>query len=122
MNEKALKNLSRAELLELLIVQSKRVGQLEQQVKELEESLAARELQIKESGTMAEAALRLSGIFEAADAACAQYTENMRLRQQKHEALCKRLEQESIDRARQMLKEAKHRCDAMEKTAGGDGL
>lgn len=51
---------------------------LREKLENAEKALAARELNIQASGTLAEAALRLNGIFEAADKACQQYTENMK--------------------------------------------
>ena len=48
--------------------------------KQAEEALASRQLRMQTAGTMAEAALLLNGIFDAADRAARQYLENIRLR------------------------------------------
>ena len=76
MTEKELRRLSRAELLEMLLAQTEENRQLKKELQEAEESLEDRRIAIEESGTMAEAALRLNGVFEAADRAVQQYLEN----------------------------------------------
>lgn len=76
--EKALlKKLTRQELLEMLIESEKHVDQLEKELEEAREELDDRRIMIENSGSIAEAALRLSGIFEAAQAAADQYLENI---------------------------------------------
>lgn len=72
-----LKKLSRRELLEMLIAEEKRIDQLEKELAEAREALKDRTIKIETSGSIAEAALKLSGIFEAAQAAVDQYVENI---------------------------------------------
>ena len=76
MTEKELRRLSRAELLEMLLAQTEENRQLKKELQEAEEALEDRRIAIEESGTMAEAALRLNGVCEAADRAVQQYLEN----------------------------------------------
>ena len=78
MTEKELKKLNRKQLLELLLVQTARADKLEQKLLRMEERLASRTIAEVEAGSIAEAALRLNGVFEAADAAAAQYLENIK--------------------------------------------
>ena len=78
MTEKELKRLSRAELLEMLIAQSKKLSRVEEELEEAKAELEKRKIAIKSSGTMAEAAMKMSGIFEDADRAAALYIENAR--------------------------------------------
>ena len=72
-----LKKLSRAELLEMLIAEEKRIDQLEKELEEAREALKDRAIKIENAGSIAEAALKLSGIFEAAQEAVDQYVENI---------------------------------------------
>ena len=76
MTEKELKRLSRADLLEMLIDQSKEMLELRKQVETLQEELHKREIAINQAGSIAEASLMLNGVFEAAQAACQEYVEN----------------------------------------------
>lgn len=82
MNEKQsrsmLKKLSRQDLLEMLIKEEKRIEQLEQELEEVKSELQKRKIQISTSGSIAEAALKIQGIFEAAQAAADQYLENIK--------------------------------------------
>lgn len=78
MTEKELHKLKRAELLEMMLAQSREIEVLRARIEELETKLADREIRIRESGSIAEAALQLNGIFEAAQAAADQYLENIR--------------------------------------------
>ena len=78
MTEKELKKLSRKQLLELLLRQTERADFLEEKLIRCERELSDKNIKETEAGSIAEAALRLNGIFEAADAAAAQYLENVR--------------------------------------------
>ena len=72
-----LKKLSRQELLEMLIAEEKRIEQLEAELEAARAALKDRTIKIENSGSIAEAALKLSGVFEAAQAAADLYMENM---------------------------------------------
>ena len=78
MTEKELHKLKRGELLEMMLAQSREIEALRARISELENKLADREIRIRESGSIAEAALRLNGVFEAAQAAADQYLENLK--------------------------------------------
>jgi len=80
LTEKELHKLKRGELLEMMLAQSREIDALRARVRDLEEKLADREIRIRESGSIAEAALKLNGIFEAAQAAADQYLENVKNR------------------------------------------
>ena len=76
MTEKALKRLSRADLLEMLIDQSKELQEVREKLEKAEAELQKREIAIHNAGSIAEASLMLNGVFEAAQAACKEYVEN----------------------------------------------
>ncbi len=78
MTNRELRKLSRAELLELLLTESRENERLRAQLEDLEAQLADRSIQVEFAGSLAEAALRLNGVFRAADQAAAQYLENVR--------------------------------------------
>ena len=77
MTDKKLKRLSRRELLEMLITQTRKVEQLQKQLDEANAKLQDRMITIEKSGSLAEAVLRLNGVFEAAENAARQYLENI---------------------------------------------
>lgn len=70
-----LKRSSRMELLELLSRQMELNSKLQEENEQLKKELEDRTIRIENSGTLAEAALKLSGIFEAADKAAKIYLE-----------------------------------------------
>lgn len=78
MNENELRKLKRVDLLELLISQSRENEELRRKLAEAEQKLADRQIKTDEAGSIAEAALRLNGVFEAAQAAADQYLENIK--------------------------------------------
>ena len=72
------KRLRRDELLEILIAQSKKMDQMQAELDAARAALDSREILLREAGSIAEAALRINGVFEAAQAAAQQYLENIR--------------------------------------------
>ena len=77
MTDRELRKASRRELLQLLVEEKRENDMLRDQLQQLRQQLDKRQLQLDQSGTLAEAALKLSGIFEAAQAAADQYLENI---------------------------------------------
>lgn len=78
MTDRQLRRLSRADLLELLVAESRENERLRALLEEANEKLASRKIEIEKAGSIAEAALRLNGIFEDAERAAQQYLENVR--------------------------------------------
>ena len=80
MTPKELRRLRRSDLMEMLLQLSRENLQLRQDLEDARQQLQEKHIKIEEAGSLAEAALRLNGIFEAAQAACEQYEENIRRR------------------------------------------
>lgn len=74
-----LKRLKRADLLELLLREHRENERLRAELEQAQRQLADRRILLNEAGSIAEAALRLNGVFEAAEAAAAQYVDSVRL-------------------------------------------
>lgn len=98
MTDKELRRLSRAELIEILYALQKQNEQLTEQNQQLSEQLEDRQLRMQKAGSIAEAALQLNGVFEAAQAAADQYR------------FCAR---EALSAAEQRLAEAERDADAI---------
>lgn len=73
MTQKELRRLSRVELLDILYEQQRQLEQNQAETERLRQALNDRQLKITEAGSIAEAAVRVSGVFEAAQAAADQY-------------------------------------------------
>ena len=78
MTEKELRRLSRRELLEMLITRTIENERLTEELQQARKELSDRKLIQERTGSMAEAALQLNGVFEAADRAAREYLENIR--------------------------------------------
>ena len=80
MEKKDLRRLSRVELIELLLAESREIEELNTELEQTKMQLAKakaklkdREIRIQNAGSIAEAALSLSGVFEAAQRAADDY-------------------------------------------------
>lgn len=78
MTNKELKKMNRRRLLQMLLEIERENETLRARNDFLEAQLKKRELAIAKSGSIAEAALKLNGIFEAAQQAADQYVYNVR--------------------------------------------
>lgn len=107
MTENELKKLSRKELLEIMIKQGKELQVLQEKYASAKAALDDRQIKIENAGSIAEASLQLSGVFEAAQEACAQYMENLSILSQNQEAICARRDKESRQKAAKLIEEAK---------------
>ena len=73
MTEKDLKKLNRYQLLELLVAQTERADQLQTRLEETQQALADKELKLSSLGSIAEATLHLTGVFQSAQEAADLY-------------------------------------------------
>lgn len=107
MTERELRRLSRTDLLELLLAQSRQIDALQAELTQAKQALEDKNIAIRKSGSIAEAALQLSGIFEAAQKTCDQYTLNMEAMVKCQELLCAKMERETREKCNRMLRDAK---------------
>ncbi len=73
MTDAELKKLKRHELLQMLIEQGKQMEALKEELEEKNRLLEERRINLEEAGSIAEAALKLNNVFEAAQKAADQY-------------------------------------------------
>lgn len=78
MTDKELRRLKRSELLEIMVEQGKEIERLQKRLSEAEGKLQERRLIMENSGSIAEAALKINQVFEAAQKAADQYLESIR--------------------------------------------
>lgn len=81
-----LKRMSRKDLLELLVLQSKKIDELQEKLDNANTLLNSRQILIKDAGSIAEASLRLNNIFEIAQASADQYLENIKRLEKEYRA------------------------------------
>ena len=80
MSNKELKYLKRSELIEIIYQLKKNEETLISENEELRKKLSEREIKVERAGSLAEAALALSGIFTAAEESVALYVEEIERR------------------------------------------
>lgn len=102
MNDKELRRLGRKDLLELLIEQTRKNLELQNKIELLESELKEKRLVLSESGSLAEAALRLNNMFSDADKAAELYLDNIRT----NEVESKRVLEDAKNKAKEMLQDA----------------
>ena len=107
MTDRQLRKLNRTDLLKLLLEEKKETEALRKQLQEMQLQLECKQLNLNQSGSLAEAALKLSGIFEAAETACQYYTENIRNLSGRQEEICRKMEQETREKCDRMLEQAR---------------
>ena len=91
MSRTDLKDMSRAELIEIIYTLKKNEMKLTAELEECKEKLQKRQLIIQQSGSIAEAALALNGVFEAAQAAADEYLAQIKCSPVDAEIRCRRM-------------------------------
>lgn len=121
MTDKELRRLNRMELIQLLFDQEKELERVQGELKETKEALESRKLGLENVGSIAEAALQINQVMEAAQAAADQYLENAQAEyakqaRQQYEEIQKQLAQlqeATVQKCRRMLAEAKKEADGI---------
>ena len=106
MTDKELKRLSRSELLELLLLQTREVERLNKQVQSLQKQLEERQIKLDDAGNIAQASLQLSGVFEAAQKAADQYLENIAAMEYKSREVCQTMEAQTKEKCNAFIQKA----------------
>ena len=106
MTDKELRRLSRSELLEMLIAQAAENDQLKNRLEQAEAQLRDRKIAINNAGSLAEAALSLNGVFQAAEAAAQQYLENIERISGQQDAICRDMKEQAKQEAAKIRQEA----------------
>lgn len=113
MTDLELKKLSRSDLLELLLEQAKEIERLRSELNQAKHELSERKIKLDKAGSIAEAALQVSGFFEAAQEACALYQNNVAQLYQRQEMICVQMEKDAQRRCDKMEQETRQKCDEM---------
>ena len=130
MTDKELRKLRRDDLLQILISQQRKIDEMTVALERSEKALADRSIAIEEAGSLAEASLRLNGVFEAAQSAADDYAAQMRRRAdelaaeaEKKSGEAQRQAEELVRNARaeaeRILRQAKSEAEALLARGGG---
>lgn len=126
--EKEFSKMNRAELLEILITQVKEnkalkeTGELREKeneelsnkLTEAETKLKEKEINLEEAGSIAEASLKLNGLFTDAQNAAQQYLDNIKLLEAKKETAYKEIVGKAVTEADRIIREADEKAQLKE--------
>lgn len=112
---KELKSLSRGDLLELLLAQTERAEQMERELADAKRRAESREIVIAKAGTLAEAAMQINQVWQAADQAAAQYLSNVMRMYEEQLEKNEELEREYAQRKQELLGDSTRKCEEMER-------
>ena len=112
MTNKELKKLNRADLIAMLLEVSRENRQLREELEQTRQQLENKTIAIENVGSLADAAMQLNGVFEAAEDACAQYARNLQERSGRIQQMCDQMEQQTREKCRKMLEQTKREADA----------
>jgi len=87
MTEKELKHLSKTEMLGIMLHQEAELNALKDNILELESRLNDRTIAVSQAGSIAEAALVINKVMEAAQLAADQYLDNIRALSERQESV-----------------------------------
>ena len=103
MTDKELKKLKRAELLQLLLTQSREIDRLRAELEEVNQKLNERNLSLDNCGSIAEAAMSIHNIFEEAQNAADLYLDNVKRKAEEILAAAPGMGPQDIDRLAKAL-------------------
>jgi len=103
MTDRELKKLSRSELLDMLIYQAEENKKLREELESSRLELLKREIAIEKSGSLAEASMYISNLFDSADNAAKIYLENIEQRKRETDEICNRKIAEAENRVQTII-------------------
>ncbi|MEE0873089.1 MAG: DNA repair protein [Ruminococcus sp.] len=80
MTDRELRKMSRLDLLEVLLTQSREIEKLKSEIEVLNRKIDDRDIVMSHSGSIAEASLVINNVFEAAQKAADQYVNSVKFR------------------------------------------
>lgn len=106
MTDKEFKRLRRSDLIEILYEYQKREKALQDEIAALRAALEERELKIQNAGSIAEAVMKLNGLFEAAQKTADDYVEQVRMKAEREMQAA--AEAAAAEKARQTVEQAQN--------------
>ncbi len=117
MTDQELKKLNRQDLLRLLLETEKENERLRKELEDAKQQLESRRIIVSEAGNLAEASLRLSGVFEDAQRAVDIYVQNAQQVSKEQERKAKEALLSAERSCRKMEESCRLECDRMREEA-----
>ena len=113
MPDRELRHMSRTELVEIIFALKQSEDQLKAENAALKEQLADRQLHIENAGSIAQAALELNKVFEAAQAAADEYVASVHATVSAPDNMAEALRAQARIEAQQILEQARTDAETM---------
>ena len=107
MTDKEFKRLSRPQLIDIIYQFQLKVDKLTEQNQKLEQQLADKRFRVSQAGNIAEAALEIHNVMQAAQNAASHYLEEIRIMRNETEEKCRRLLEKARKDADEIVAHAK---------------
>ena len=120
MTEKEFKKLKRGDLVAIIYEYQKKQDALVKENEELKLQLGAKELKIKEAGSIAEAVVRMNSLFETAQKTADDYLEHVKLSVKDAEKKAEEIIAEAKKKAEEIVREAENRKATPEQDKASD--
>ena len=117
MADRELRHMSRTELIEIIFALKQSEDQLRAENAALTAKLEDRQIHIENAGSIAQAALELNKVFEAAQAAADEYLASVRASNQKPDAYSDVLRTQAQGEAQQLLAQARTEAESLKAQA-----
>lgn len=107
MTDKEFKKLRRSELIAIIYEYQKKQDALEQELSDVKKRLGSKELKISNAGSIAEAVVALSGLFETAQKTADSYVKQVRINTAEAEKKAAEIIEEAQKKADEIIENAK---------------
>ena len=113
MTDREFRRLTREDLLDIIYELQQKTQRLEQENETIRKQLSDRTVKLENAGSIAEAALALNGVFEAAQAAADQYLAQVHAANEQSQQLADRIRAMQGEGAQQKWAELQEKTDTM---------
>ena len=114
MTDKELQKLRRTELISLLLNAVRENENLREELAGTQKKLSERDIILEDTGSIAEASIRINKVFEAAQASADQYLANIRRIEETTAANAKQKEESTNAEAERLLRDTTERCEKLD--------
>ena len=107
MTDKEFKRLSRSQLIDIIYQFQLKQNELTEEIERLTKALADRRIRVKEAGNIADAALEITNVMQAAQDAATLYLEEIRTMREETKIECQRLLENAQKEAESIIGQAR---------------
>ncbi len=118
MTDQELRHLTREDLLDIIYELQQKTQRLEQENETIRKQLSDRTVKLENAGSIAEAALALNGVFEAAQAAADQYLAQVHAANEQSQQLADRIVADAQRKANAIVQQAQQEADRIRAMQG----